>query len=315
MRRQRGCDRAAAVGPDQISRSRARRRAVLRPTSLGGGLGATAPSSAAEPQVDHRRALATARRRDDDAPRPIAKRRRKRRAAARRRLRHQRGVRAEPPPHSLRERVGASSFVSRAGEPRRDRVRRPSRTSRSASVERVVPRRRLEPAPADAPERLDDAVARAQRSGTRSGPGRRASPRRPRGGCARGCARPCPRASSPRCCSRPGRGRRPSARSGSPTAAPRSGTRVEVSAPTGQSSMTLPEKRPRYGSSSNVAITVRAPRFARDQLAVLGDVLGEARAAVAEDAALAVERDRAARSAAASRTSASGTSCASLPGP
>ena len=35
-----------------------------------------------------------------------------------------------------------------------------------------------------------------------------------------------------------------------------------------------------------------APRFARDELAVLGDALREARAAVAEDAALAVERDR-----------------------
>jgi hypothetical protein len=36
---------------------------------------------------------------------------------------------------------------------------------------------------------------------------------------------------------------------------------VDVSAPTGQSSITLPEKRSRYGSSSNVAISVRAPRL------------------------------------------------------
>ena len=36
---------------------------------------------------------------------------------------------------------------------------------------------------------------------------------------------------------------------------------VEVSAPTGQSSVTLPEKWPRYGSSSNVAITDCAPRL------------------------------------------------------
>ena len=36
---------------------------------------------------------------------------------------------------------------------------------------------------------------------------------------------------------------------------------VEVSAPTGQSSSTLPEKTERYGSSSKVAISVRAPRF------------------------------------------------------
>ena len=36
---------------------------------------------------------------------------------------------------------------------------------------------------------------------------------------------------------------------------------VEVSAPTGQSSITLPLKRPRYGSSSKVAITDNAPRF------------------------------------------------------
>ena len=34
-----------------------------------------------------------------------------------------------------------------------------------------------------------------------------------------------------------------------------------MSAPTGQSSMTFPEKTERYGSSSNVAISVRAPRF------------------------------------------------------
>ena len=36
---------------------------------------------------------------------------------------------------------------------------------------------------------------------------------------------------------------------------------VDVSAPTGQSSMTFPEKGERYGSSSNVAISVCAPRF------------------------------------------------------
>ncbi len=36
---------------------------------------------------------------------------------------------------------------------------------------------------------------------------------------------------------------------------------VEVSAPTGQSSTTFPEKAERYGSSSKVAISVRAPRF------------------------------------------------------
>ncbi len=67
---------------------------------------------------------------------------------------------------------------------------------------------------------------------------------------------------------------------------------VDVSAPTGQSSVTLPENAPRYGSSSKVAITDCAPRFDGDELAVLGDLLGEARAAVAEDAALAVERDQ-----------------------
>jgi hypothetical protein len=36
---------------------------------------------------------------------------------------------------------------------------------------------------------------------------------------------------------------------------------VDVSAPTGQSSMMLPEKGARYGSSSKVAITDWAPRF------------------------------------------------------
>jgi hypothetical protein len=37
--------------------------------------------------------------------------------------------------------------------------------------------------------------------------------------------------------------------------------RVDVSAPTGQSSTTLPENGERYGSSSNVAISVWAPRL------------------------------------------------------
>ena len=36
---------------------------------------------------------------------------------------------------------------------------------------------------------------------------------------------------------------------------------VEVSAPTGQSSITLPENGARYGSLSKVAISVWAPRF------------------------------------------------------
>ena len=36
---------------------------------------------------------------------------------------------------------------------------------------------------------------------------------------------------------------------------------VEVSAPTGQSSITLPENGARYGSSSNVAIIECAPRL------------------------------------------------------
>ena len=36
---------------------------------------------------------------------------------------------------------------------------------------------------------------------------------------------------------------------------------VEVSAPTGQSSITLPVNAPRYGSSSNVAIIDCAPRL------------------------------------------------------
>src|SRR5581483_10117953 len=36
---------------------------------------------------------------------------------------------------------------------------------------------------------------------------------------------------------------------------------VEVSAPTGQSSITLPENGARYGSSSNVAIIESAPRL------------------------------------------------------
>ena len=67
---------------------------------------------------------------------------------------------------------------------------------------------------------------------------------------------------------------------------------VEVSAPTGQSSITLPENGARYGSLSKVVISVWAPAVPRDELVVLGDVGREPRAAVTEDAALAVERDQ-----------------------
>ena len=67
---------------------------------------------------------------------------------------------------------------------------------------------------------------------------------------------------------------------------------VEVSAPTGQSSVTLPEKC----AAVRLVLERRDHRLRaavdRDELAVLGDLLAEARAAVAEDAALAVERDQ-----------------------
>ncbi len=68
--------------------------------------------------------------------------------------------------------------------------------------------------------------------------------------------------------------------------------RVEVRAPTGQSSTTLP----REGRAVRLVVEGRDLRaraaISRDELAVLGHVLGESRAPVAEDAALAVERDQ-----------------------
>ena len=67
---------------------------------------------------------------------------------------------------------------------------------------------------------------------------------------------------------------------------------VEVSAPTGQSSITLPLKRRAVGLVLEGGDQRLGAAVARHELAVLGDVGGEARAAVAEDAALAVERDR-----------------------
>ena len=67
---------------------------------------------------------------------------------------------------------------------------------------------------------------------------------------------------------------------------------VEVSAPTGQSSITLPLNGARYGSSSNVAITDCAPRLIATSCPSSATAFAEARAAVTEDAALAVERDQ-----------------------
>ena len=73
-------------------------------------------------------------------------------------------------------------------------------------------------------DRLARAVRRSgrprARGRTRSAPCRRASPRRHRADRATARAGPGPRASWPRCCSRSGRGRRPSGRCRSPTAAP-----------------------------------------------------------------------------------------------
>ena len=67
---------------------------------------------------------------------------------------------------------------------------------------------------------------------------------------------------------------------------------VEVSAPTGQSSITFPEKGARYGSSSKVAMIDCAPRSRATSWLSSATSSREARAAVAEDAALPVERDR-----------------------
>jgi hypothetical protein len=61
---------------------------------------------------------------------------------------------------------------------------------------------------------------------------------------------------------RRGRARTRSGCRRSPTAVPRSGTGVGSSAPTGQSSVTLPVNAPVYGRSSNVVMTDAAPRLA-----------------------------------------------------
>ena len=65
-----------------------------------------------------------------------------------------------------------------------------------------------------------------------------------------------------------------------------------VRAPTGQMSMMLPVKRPSYWSPVSVAISDRGAPVLHGQQPVLGDVLAEAHAAPARDAALAVERDQ-----------------------
>ena len=65
-----------------------------------------------------------------------------------------------------------------------------------------------------------------------------------------------------------------------------------MSAPTGHSSMMLPLNGPTYGMAvERRDVRVRAA-LGEDQLVVLGDLLREAHAAVAEDAALAVDRDQ-----------------------
>ena len=66
---------------------------------------------------------------------------------------------------------------------------------------------------------------------------------------------------------------------------------VGRSAPTGQSSVTLPVK-PRCTARRRTWRSPTSSRGPRDELSVLANRLAEARAAVAEDAALAVERDR-----------------------
>ena len=66
----------------------------------------------------------------------------------------------------------------------------------------------------------------------------------------------------------------------------------DVSAPTGHSSMMLPLNGATYGWPSCVPTNVCGAALGEDQLVVLGDLLREAHAAVAEDAALAVDRDQ-----------------------
>ena len=63
-----------------------------------------------------------------------------------------------------------------------------------------------------------------------------------------------------------------------------------VSAPTGQIWTVLPEKYDENGSSGKVLTSVWLPRSDEVDQLVAGDLVGEARAAVAEDAALAVEQ-------------------------
>ena len=142
---------------------------------------------------------------------------------------------------------------------------------------------------------------------SRSGPCRRASPRPPRGGCASRFASPFPRASSPRCCSRPGRGRRRSGRPGSPTGRASKRYCVEVSAPTGQSSITFPRTAPGTAGPRRWRSSTATPRLARDELAVLGDVSTRSACSGSRGCSARGRARSSARSGSASRTCASGS--------
>ena len=235
-------------GPDQISTARSAARSSsasvrveLRPGDLEDARAVAA--GGAEPEVDDRRPLDDRRRR---RPRRRSARRGSPRAAA-----GTGRARSRPP-------RGGRRCARRARRGRAARARRPARPSRCRSsavtmrvagraqqplglVERLVPRDRLEPGAARGAAARGSGRRRAG-AGTRSAPCRRASPRRPPGGCARGCASPCPRASS-RSMLQP-TGQRPQTVGTFWISHGRASKRycVEVSAPTGQSSITLPEK-------------------------------------------------------------------------
>ena len=89
---------------------------------------------------------------------------------------------------------------------------------------------------------------------------------------------------------------------------------LAVSAPTGQICTVLPLKYDENGSSGNVLTSVWLPRLDEVDQRVAGHLVGEAGAAVAQDAALPVEQHQVADAGSASRSGASPRRSGSRPG-
>ena len=201
------------------------------------------------------------------------------------------GTTAQSAPSPWRTSFPSAYAISTVSEPDRAvTIRFPAaRSSRSASSSASS-----HPAPRSAAARggADRSHGPAPADGRRrTGPCRRASRRRPQDGCARELAGPCPRASYALMLQPTGHMPQTvgtfwiSGRAWNLYV-------VEVSAPTGQSSITLPLKGPAVRLVLEGGDHRQRTAVLGDQLPVFGDVLGEPRAAVAEDAPLPVEGDQ-----------------------